>query len=188
MFLVQFFDGLIRGSLPHAAEIRRTAALVSVLLKLPMQHSLHFQLKIDRFEMLILNDPVGKFSGALPILSQTVETRRVILPHPPIDLLVCKSEALCCQGVVPVMGDAEFRRLLFFFSADPDHTCTLPGSARGTELFLAIIQRNPLLKLCSRPDLIFFADFLFTHPPGQIGFYRFALDLLGVVMVSGPMA
>ena len=85
-----------------------------MLLKLPMQHSLHFQLKIDRFEMLILNDPVGKFSGALPIFSQTVEARRVILPHPPIDLLVCKSEALCCQGVVPAMGDAEFHRLLFF--------------------------------------------------------------------------
>ena len=31
------------------------------------------------------------------------------------------------------------------------------------------------------------ACLLYTSP-GQIGFYRFALDLLGVVMVSGPMA
>ena len=107
---MQFFDDLIRGSLPHAAELRQTESLASMLLKLPMQHSLHFQLKIDRFEMLILNDPVGKFSGALPFFSQTIETRRVILPHPPIDLLVCKPEALCCQGVVPVMGDAELRQ------------------------------------------------------------------------------
>ena len=117
-------------------------------------------------------------------MSQAVDACRMIFPHPAVDLLVCKPKALCCQGVVPVMGDAKFYHRLFLFSADLGHTCTLPGSARGTELFLAIIQRNPLLKLCSRPNLIFFADFLFTHPPGQIGFYRFALELLGVVMVS----
>ena len=121
-------------------------------------------------------------------MSQAVDACRMIFPHPAVDLLVCKPKALCCQGVVPVMGDAQFHRCLFLFSADLGHTHTRPGSARGTELLLAIIQRNPFLKLCSRPNLIFFTDILFTHSPGQIDFYRFALDLLGVVMVSGPMA
>ena len=117
-----------------------------------MQHSLHFQLKIDRFELLILSNPIGKFSGAFSLMPQAVDACRMIFPHPAVDLLGCKPKEICCQGVVPVMGDAEFRRL-FLFSTDLGHTRTLPGSDRGTELFLAIIQRNPLLKLCSRSNL-----------------------------------
>ena len=66
---------------------------------------------------------------------------------------------------------------------------TLPGSARWTELFWPLYNETHFSSFVFSTESDIFADFLFTHPPGQIGFYRFTLDLLGAVgMVSRPMA